>query len=316
MMEALPPVLISRLLEDAFDAVVIIDERCRIRYLNGSMSALAGYGREELLGQPLDGLLPGALGAHHGNYVASYIKGGKPSGVLARMREFTIRHRSGEMIPIELKALDLGLIDGVRYFGAFMLDLRARREMERKNTALLALLERQALTDALTGLPNRRAFESEGVQMMARGGELAVGVADVDHFKKINDTYGHAVGDAVLCAVAGAIRDVGRATDMVARLGGEEFGMLFANTTLDQAAQVAERVRAAVAATRTVTTDGVRLSVTVSIGLARMAPDGRLDEALRDADKALYGAKHRGRNRVRIAPLPGMDPQQPESAVL
>jgi PAS domain S-box-containing protein len=275
MMEALPPVLISRLLEDAFDAVVIIDDRCRIRYLNGSMSALAGYGREELLGKPLDGLLPGALGAHHGNYVASYIDGGKPSGVLARVREFTIRHRSGEMIRIELKALDLGLLDGARYFGAFMLDLRARREVELKNAALL---EQQALTDALTGLPNRRAFESEGVQMMARGGELAVGVADVDHFKKINDTYGHAVGDAVLCAVAGTIRDVGRATDMVARLGGEEFGMLFANTTL--------------------------------------APDGRLDEALRDADKALYGAKQRGRNRVRIAPRPGIEPQQPEIAVL
>lgn len=313
MMEALPPVLISRLLDDALDAVVIIDERCRIRYLNGSMSALTGYGREELLGKPLDGLLPGALGAHHGSYVTSYIEGGKPSGVLARVREFTIRHRSGEMIPIELKAIDLGVIDGVRYFGAFMLDLRVRREMELKNTALLAQLEQQALTDTLTGLPNRRAFEAEGVQMMARaargGGELAVGVADVDHFKNINDTYGHAVGDAVLCAVAGAIRDVGRTTDMVARLGGEEFGMLFANMTLAQAAQVAERVRAAVAATRTLTPDGVRLSVTVSIGLAQLAPDGRLDEALREADKALYGAKHRGRNRVKVAPLPGVAPQ-------
>jgi diguanylate cyclase (GGDEF)-like protein/PAS domain S-box-containing protein len=304
MIEVLPPVLVSRLLEDALDAVIIIDDQCRIRYLNGAMSALTGYAAEELLGRSLDDLLPAGLRPHHNAYVNQYLQSSGPSSVLTRIREFELRHRDGDMIPIEMKAIDLGVIDAVRYFGAFMLDLRARRAMEMKNTELMLKLEQQALCDALTGLPNRRAFAAEGAQMMARaarsGDVLAIGVADVDHFKKINDEYGHAAGDAVLCALAAAIREVGRTTDMVARLGGEEFGLLFANATLEQAAQVAERVRAAVAANRTLTTDGMRLQVTISIGLAQLTADGSLDDAMRDADKALYRAKHRGRNRVEL----------------
>jgi diguanylate cyclase (GGDEF)-like protein/PAS domain S-box-containing protein len=301
---ALPEVLFSRLLEDALDAVIIIDEQCRIRYINGAMQALSGYASGELLGQTLNGLLPDAVGAQHDNFVLNYIRSSRTSSVLGKIREFAIRHRDRDtqMIPIEMKALDLGVVDGMRYFGAFLLDVRERRELAAKNASLLAQLEQQALHDALTSLPNRRAYEAQAGQAMARaarsGAALTVGVADLDHFKKINDRYGHAVGDAVLRTVAQALRDTGRITDVAARLGGEEFGLLFPDASLRQAHQVAERLRAAVAAAVTPLPDGGQLQVTISIGVASLMAGASLDAAMSEADKALYAAKHQGRNKV------------------
>lgn len=300
---ALPEVLFSRLLEDALDAVIIIDEQCRICYINGAMQTLSGYASGELLGQTLNGLLPDAVAAQHDDMVLAYIRSSRTSSVLGKIREFAIRHRSAQMIPIEMKALDLGMVDGMRYFGAFLLDVRERRELAAKNASLLAQLEQQALQDALTSLPNRRAYEAQAEQAMARaarggGGVLAVGVADLDHFKKINDRHGHAVGDAVLRTVARVLRDTGRVTDVAARLGGEEFGLLFPDTTLAQARKVAERIRAAVAAAPTRLPDGTALHVTMSIGVAALGPGSTLDAAMSEADQALYVAKHQGRNQV------------------
>ena len=305
-----PEVLYSRLLEDALDAVIIIDEQCRICYINGAMQALSGYASGELLGQTLNGLLPDALAAQHDGMVLAYIRSSRTSSVLGKIREFAIRHRDAQMIPIEMKAMDLGMVDGVRYFGAFLLDVRERRELAAKNASLLAQLEQQALCDALTCLPNRRAYEAQAEQAMARAMRihsgshsasdslLAVGVADLDHFKKINDRHGHAVGDAVLRTVAQVLREAGRITDVCARLGGEEFGLLFPDTTLAQAYKVAERIRAAVAAAPTMLPDGTALHVTMSIGVANLACGATLDAAMSDADNALYQAKHQGRNRV------------------
>ena len=300
---ALPEVLFSRLLEDALDAVIIIDEQCRICYINGAMQTLSGYASGELLGQTLNGLLPDAVAAQHDDMVLAYIRSSRTSSVLGKIREFAIRHRSAQMIPIEMKALDLGMVDGMRYFGAFLLDVRERRELAAKNASLLAQLEQQALQDALTSLPNRRAYEAQAEQAMARaarggGGVLAVGVADLDHFKKINDRHGHAVGDAVLRTVARVLRDTGRVTDVAARLGGEEFGLLFPDATLAQARKVAERIRAAVAAAPTRLPDGTALHVTMSIGVAALGPGSTLDAAMSEADRALYQAKHQGRNQV------------------
>lgn len=303
---ALPEILFSRLLEDALDAVIIIDEQCRICYINGAMQTLSGYASGELLGQPLNSLLPDAVAAQHDNMVMHYIRSSRTSSVLGKIREFAIRHRNAQMIPIEMKALDLGMVDGMRYFGAFLLDMRERRELAAKNASLLAQLEQQALHDALTSLPNRRAYEAQAGQAMARaarssgGGSsvLAVGVADLDHFKKINDRHGHAVGDAVLRTVAQVLRDTGRVTDVAARLGGEEFGLLFPDATLAQAGKVAERMRAAVAAAPTLLPDGTALHVTMSIGVAMLTPGATLDAAMSDADRALYQAKHQGRNQV------------------
>lgn len=304
MLPDLPASLIFTLVEESLDAVLIIDEHCTICYANQSMQQLSGYGGDELAGQPLDTLLPEAIAAFHSGHVRDYTLGEKKSTVLGNMREFEIRHRNGREIPIGLKAINLGTHDGKRYFGAFIEDFRPRRRLEAKHAALLARLEQEAMTDALTEIANRRAFDAEANHMMAwakrNGTTVAVGIADIDHFKKINDCHGHMVGDAVLREVARRMVGAARTTDFIARIGGEEFGLLFPDTGAETAIVIAQRIREAIAATPIQTDDGVDVHTTISIGLATMAPGTELDDALAEADSALYSAKGGGRNRVEI----------------
>ena len=160
--------------------------------------------------------------------------------------------------------------------------------------------EARAATDALTGLPNRRYFD-EFCALLARRrrAEDAIGIlmVDIDRFKVLNDTHGHAVGDEVLRAVAGAIAGAVREDDVPARYGGEEFAVLLRNPTRDEAVEVGERIREAVAAL-----DLSRFGVTatsVSVGVAVAdEPDQPITEIIEQADKALYEAKRRGRDRV------------------
>jgi len=160
--------------------------------------------------------------------------------------------------------------------------------------------EARASTDALTGLPNRRYFE-EFVALLAdrrRAGD-AVGILmiDIDRFKALNDTHGHATGDHVLRAVGGAIASAVREEDVPARYGGEEFVVLLRDPQREVAVEVAERIRGAVAAL-----DLMRLGVpgvSVSVGVAVAGgPDASIDHLIETADRALYAAKHAGRDRV------------------
>ena len=296
----LPSTLFARVLEESLDAAVIIDQDGTIGYVNAAMQALSGYPRDELIGQPFDGLLPEDLASEHGGYLAHYVSAGAASSVLGQVREFTLRERGGAMIPIELKAFDLGVEGGLHYFGGFLIDLRERRAEQEKTAALLAQLEQEAMTDPLTALPNRRAYDAELARVAARSrrnkSPTSVGVADIDRFKDVNDTYGHPVGDLVLSEVGKAIERAARGTDFVARTGGEEFGMLFPDTAIEMAGLVAERMRLAVEEASVTTPDGVCVRVTISIGLAPL--DAAPEQALASADAALYQAKNQGRNRV------------------
>lgn len=303
MIDTLPVTIISRLIEESPDAVLVIDEHGTIRYMNGAMHALCGFAPGEALGQSLLGLLPENMGQHHQGYIQRFMEHSSPSTVLGAVREFAVRHRTGEMIPIEMKALDLGMMESVRYFGAFMGDLRPRRQAEARNASLLAQLEHQAMSDSLTGLPNRRAFELEAARMKARArrsaAPITVAIADIDFFKQVNDASGHQVGDQVLCEVSAVLSQSARATDFVARIGGEEFGFMFPDATPDTARAVAERMRSAVMNAVVKTSAGAELRITISIGLALF--EDSLSEALSNADRAMYLAKHNGRNRVELA---------------
>ena len=298
----LPTTLFVRVLDESLDAALIIDQDGIIRYQNAAVRALSGYAAHELIGQSLDRLMPAGMLEKHHSFLPHYLSAGAASAVLGHVRQFAIRHRSGESIPIELKAIDLGVDGGVHYFGAFMVDLRARRAEEAKTAALLAQLEQEALTDPLTALPNRRAYDAELARLAGRSrrssAPLSVGVADIDRFKQVNDTFGHPVGDLVLCEVGRAIERAARGTDFVARTGGEEFGMLFPDTSIEMARIVAERMRTTVEESSVTTPDGERIAVTISIGLAPVLPAAAPGQALADADAALYQAKDQGRNRI------------------
>ncbi|MCV2422644.1 GGDEF domain-containing protein [Paucibacter sp. DJ2R-2] len=158
--------------------------------------------------------------------------------------------------------------------------------------------------DALTGLVNRRSFEmalSREVDRVARSGESALLLMlDIDHFKAVNDSYGHAAGDVVIQAVAGALNQVVRPMDTVARVGGEEFAIVLPKCAAGFAATVAERLRERVAELRIEIASGQVLSVTVSLGGA-FAPQWVRSSSLlwmERADRQLYRAKAEGRNRA------------------
>lgn len=160
-----------------------------------------------------------------------------------------------------------------------------------------------ATTDSLTGSMSRRAFREEGGRAVGLAlrhqHELSAIAVDLDRFKSINDRYGHAVGDAVLAGTVEALRGMLRKTDLIGRLGGEEFAALLPQTGRKAALDVAEKLRAAVAARTFDVPGGGRLSVTASFGVAtldRSVPD--LDALLKNADTALYAAKAAGRDRV------------------
>jgi len=166
-------------------------------------------------------------------------------------------------------------------------------------------LEELANNDGLTGLTNRRHFLLQANAEVQRGQRyersLTVGMADLDFFKNLNDTYGHAAGDSVLRSLAGLMRETFRQSDMICRYGGEEFAFLFPETTLTEAQVLAERLRSRCAGYEIILADGRQVGVSISIGLAD-ASRCSLETALNRADDALYEAKHQGRNRVVLAP--------------
>ncbi len=161
-----------------------------------------------------------------------------------------------------------------------------------------------ANVDDLTGLATRRFFLDQLDTMAATARRikqpLTLAMIDIDHFKPINDNFGHAVGDAVLMAIGAACRTAVRSDDVIGRLGGEEFAMLMPLTDQDTAYRIVDRLREAVAAIAIPASDGRTVSVTISVGMAMFA-DQQIDRLLLDADRALYLAKERGRNRIVLA---------------
>jgi diguanylate cyclase (GGDEF)-like protein len=178
-----------------------------------------------------------------------------------------------------------------------MVDITDQKEVQER-------LRDLATHDTLTGIYNRRYLEEvvrkevDRAQRYAR--PLSIAMVDADHFKRINDTHGHQVGDEVLRAVSERCQKGLRSNDVLARYGGEEFVMVFPETSLGNARTVAERVRVAVGEVP-ITVGDRALAVTVSIGLAALGQEQDFSALLERADHALYAAKQSGRNRVQTA---------------
>lgn len=187
--------------------------------------------------------------------------------------------------------------------------VRLRHDLEElvdERTAELSAANRQleemARSDWLTGLPNRRGFlaavEAEERRSRRSGRPFSVALGDLDHFKRVNDEHGHATGDAVLQAVATAVRGALREQDLVARWGGEELILLLPETGLAGAVAAAGAVREAVSAVQLAATDKRLAPLTISVGVAEHRPDRSLEATIAAADRALYRAKAEGRDRV------------------
>ncbi|MBW3536136.1 MAG: GGDEF domain-containing protein, partial [Gemmatimonadetes bacterium] len=233
----------------------------------------------------------------------------KNGSVVVEARRVPLAVAGGEERSFELTMTPLGPRGGR---GSTVLVLRDVAERERLEAALREAneeLERLANTDVLTGLANRRRFmaalETEIERARRYGRAFALVLLDLDRFKLVNDTHGHATGDQVLRSIGPVLREASRDIDVPARLGGEELAMLLPETTADGARALAERLRHGIARQRHESPTGTSFSVTASLGVAVFGPGQDDAEALlHAADEALYAAKDGGRNRVVMAPGP------------
>jgi two-component system, cell cycle response regulator len=210
----------------------------------------------------------------------------------------------------KIQGLDLGADDYITkpfQYPELLARIRAAKrivDLQKELMETNRTLERLSITDGLTSLYNHRHFQDELARAFEESARyvrpLSLAMADIDFFKKVNDSYGHAVGDEVLKCVAKLFKESSRSTDLAARYGGEEFAVMMPETDLDSAMAFAEKVRARIETTPVETQSGP-LHVTVSIGVATVPHPNihAAKELIVASDTALYGAKHAGRNQVK-----------------
>lgn len=301
--------LYQRIFEFAPDALLGVDAEGLIALANAQTETLFGYPRSELLGQTVEKLVPARFAALHARHRARF-NAAAHSRQMGAATELYARHKSGQEFPVDIMLSPMQS-DGQRLTLCVVRDITERKAaqdaLERQTEELRRLhaeLELLASHDGLTGLFNWRAFYEHAGQMLKiahrRRENVTLLLLDLDHFKAINDRFGHPEGDRVLQAVAAALRETARGNDIVARHGGEEFVVVALGLSAEEGLAAAERLRAAVAAI-----ENLKHPLTVSIGVATLPPqpnthvDPRaLTDLLDQADQALYAAKNNGRNQV------------------
>jgi diguanylate cyclase (GGDEF)-like protein/PAS domain S-box-containing protein len=287
------------ILGDLYDGVYVVDLDQRITYWNAGAERLSGFAASEVLGKQCgETLLSHA--DEHGRFhcksscpLKQTLADGQPREV-----ELYLRHKEGHWLPVLVRVTALRDSDGctqgaVEVFSdnSFM-QVAARRIRE---------LEQIALLDPLTGIGNRRFVEMTLNARLSEarryGWSLGVLFIDIDNFKRINDLYGHDVGDMVLKMVTSTVGNSLRPFDLVARWGGEEFIALLINVHQQELRSIAERARSLVEVSGLVRGPDV-IRVTVSIGATVGEPDDTLGKVVKRADRLMYRSKARGRNCV------------------
>lgn len=263
--------------------------------VNPSLCGLVGYSEDELSKITFQDITHSDdLDADH--YHLSQLLSGAISSYQLEKRCF---HKDGHIVNVLLSVSLVHDADGApKFYICQLQDITRRKQLEEELTRL-------ATEDALTRVNNRRHFFEHAAREVARGERFrepqALLMIDIDEFKKVNDSYGHDIGDEVLKAMACCCRDTLRAVDIFARLGGEEFGALLINTDVNNARMIAERIRENIERLVVETAKGP-VTFTVSIGLsAYFGGHKSLEERLKPADIALYRAKKSGRNRVEFS---------------
>ncbi len=280
---------LSVAIEQSPSVIVITNPQAEVEYVNEAFTLSTGYSFEEVRGKNPRLLQSGQTSPDTFREMWDALMSGK-----TWRGELSNRRRNGEVYwEFTVVAPIYNLAGNVTHYVAIKEDVTARKTAEAK-------LEELAVTDSLTGLLNRRGFFRQAEEIYARSlhapYELAVLMIDLDHFKSVNDRYGHQAGDAVLREVSARIRQSLRPTDLVARYGGEEFVALLPRTPFDTLKQITLRLNAAIRE-HPVTCNGVNISVTISIGASMLTAEcPSLDELLSQADQFVYQAKAAGRN--------------------
>ncbi len=279
--------------EGSLDGIVVIDYQGTILSFNPAAQCMFGVSEEEVLGNNVNCLMPEPYRSEHDSYLSNYLQTGKAS-IIGIGREVEGLRSNGDSFPMDLEVTRVDVQGECRFVG-IVRDVTEARAMRQE-------LERLAITDPLTGLVNRRRFFALGEENLARARRyqrrFSVMLLDVDHFKKVNDTHGHGVGDEVLKHIAKTGWAVLRDVDTWCRYGGEEFAVMLPETDLSSTYRLAERLRQSLSS-QPIEPLELELKITVSIGIAEWSEeDEGLDSILERADKQLYEAKDSGRNRV------------------
>jgi diguanylate cyclase (GGDEF)-like protein/PAS domain S-box-containing protein len=307
-------------LRSAANGVVITDRTGVITSVNPAACAITGYQPDELIGRHTRVLKSGEHSSEfYANIWSTISRGETWSGtIINRRKDGALYHEEQTIAPVVDETGE------VTHFIAIKQDVTERRRNEQalatahaklgeyvlEIESLNRRLREEAIHDPLTGLHNRRFLEETAARDLARAMRrnepLGVAMLDIDHFKAINDTYGHAAGDIVLRHVAGVLRANVRASDLLCRFGGEEFVAVIPGLARAAAAQAAELWREAVAGSPIDAGLGVRVSCTISVGVALLGSEAgdTIESLLRRADAALYEAKRAGRNRVVVERAP------------
>ncbi|PQP85134.1 PAS domain S-box protein [Paenibacillus sp. PCH8] len=298
-----------------------------VQSINQTFLTMLGYERDELMGKHIESTMSVSNKVFFHTYFYPYIQ---LYGHVDEMY-FTFRTRDQQAVPVLLNGIRMTR-DGESVMDCVVVVMRKRiehekdilhtktklqelyqatqeanKELERlheeykiKEQALIKVndqLETLASTDLLTGLRNRRFFQEKMAEELLLFQEeqryFSLLVVDIDHFKRINDTYGHPIGDLVLGNLAGLLQSVSRSTDVVARYGGEEFVIILSDCEEEQASSIAEGYRSQVASA-----DWGEYNITVSIGAATVVEQDTEQTLFQNADNALYASKTGGRNRV------------------
>jgi diguanylate cyclase (GGDEF)-like protein/PAS domain S-box-containing protein len=276
-------------LSAAPDGILWVDSRGLILAANPASEGLTGYAAHELVGQNVDIFLPPHLRARHAQSMRDYFVSPHPRAM--GLMDLKLLRRNGNLLPVDIS---LGYWEerGERHAIAYIRDLSERKGFEES-------LRHHATHDELTGLPNRWWFRlqlSQALALAARSGRrVAVLFLDLDYFKNVNDSFGHASGDALLVQVSSRMRGVLRESDVLARLGGDEFGILLTDLVdADESVHVAEKLLVSLQASYRLQEQDVYTGG--SMGLAFYPDDATdCDTLLRYADMAMYQAKQAGR---------------------
>jgi diguanylate cyclase (GGDEF)-like protein/PAS domain S-box-containing protein len=279
--------------------VYFVDRDRRITFWNSAAERLTGYSKERAIGTHCsDNLLRHitADGVHlclHGCPLEGTISDGE-----VREAEVYMHHRDGNRLPIVVWAAPL-TDDSEAIIGA--IEMFSDRRDRSALLSELEILRHEVLSDPLTGLGNRRFLQlvadSRFEAMEEGAASFGLFLADIDHFKLVNDVHGHNVGDRVLKMVAASLSSTVRPLDAAVRWGGEEFILLCPNVAGDKLGDIAERIRMMVEQSWLDLDDKTTLGVTISIGATRAATGDMLESIVARADALLYKAKDSGRNR-------------------
>jgi diguanylate cyclase (GGDEF)-like protein/PAS domain S-box-containing protein len=277
--------------QTAVDAIILADTHGNIIFWNRSAQRIFGYAEEEILGKPLAVLMTEQYREPHRKGIKRVTATGE-SKYFGRITEMQGLRKDGKEFPIEL-SVSMWMAGEETIYSGIIRDITKRKQLEYE-------LEKMATTDKLTGAFTRTKFHEIIKREMERakryGHPLSMIMFDIDHFKAVNDTHGHAVGDYVLQTLTQIVRQNLREIDYPIRWGGEEFIIIVPDTEVESAQVLAERIRKA-AERYQFDYAGV---ITVSFGVTRFREDDTEDSFIKRADDAMYLAKKKGRNRVEV----------------